>query len=61
MDTNETRCFARGCLEGQSSHFVEETLTTTCITFNITKFLQKLVHNNYESNTLIIVPTGESC
>ena len=58
MDTNETRYFLEDVLEGQS-HFGGE-LNDNIYNFNITKFLQKLVHNNYESNTLIIVPTGES-
>lgn len=58
MDTNETRYFLEDFLEGQS-HFGGD-LNDNIYNFNITKFLQKLVHNNYESNTLIIVPTGES-
>ena len=58
MDTNETRYFLEDVLEGQS-HFGGD-LNDKIYNFNITKFLQKLVHNNYESNTLIIVPTGES-
>ena len=45
-------------MEGQT-HFGGE-LTNKKYTFNITKFLQNLVHDEYESNTLILVPAGES-
>ena len=45
-------------LEGQT-HFGGE-LTDNTYNFNITKFLQNLVQDKYEANTLILVPTGES-
>ena len=58
LDTNGTRYFLEDILEGQS-HFGGE-LTDNTYSFNITKFLQNLVQDKYEDNTLILVPTGES-
>ncbi|MBL6664118.1 MAG: DUF4270 family protein [Flavobacteriales bacterium] len=58
LDTNGTRYFLEDILEGQS-HFGGE-LTDNTYSFNITKFLQNLVQDEYEANTLILVPTGES-
>ena len=58
LDTNGTRYFLEDILEGQS-HFGGE-LTSNTYSFNITKFLQNLVQDKYEVNTLILVPTGES-
>ena len=54
----EQGTFLEDILEGQS-HFGGE-LTDNTYTFNITKFLQNLVQDEYEANTLILVPTGES-
>ena len=58
LDSNNTRFFLEDILEGQS-HFGGE-LTDKTYQFNITKFLQNLVQGEYESNILILVPTGES-
>ena len=58
LDTNGVRYFLEDILEGQS-HFGGE-LTNNSYTFNITKFLQNLVQDEYEVNKLILVPTGES-
>ncbi len=58
LDSNNTRFFLEDILEGQS-HFGGELIDNT-YQFNITKFLQSLVHDEYNSNTLILVPTGES-
>lgn len=58
LENNGNRFFLEDILEGQT-HFGGE-LTNKKYTFNITKFLQNLVHDEYESNTLILVPTGES-
>ena len=58
LDTNGTRYFLEDILEGQT-HFGGE-LTDNTYNFNITKFLQNLVQDKYEANTLILVPTGES-
>ena len=58
LDTNGTRYFLEDILEGQS-HFGGE-LTDNIYSFNITKFVQNLVQDEYEANRLILVPTGES-
>ena len=58
LDSNNTRFFLEDILEGQS-HFGGE-LTDKTYQFNITKFLQSLVQDEYNSNILILVPTGES-
>ena len=58
LDSNNTRFSLEDILEGQS-HFGGELIDNT-YQFNITKFLQSLVHDEYNSNTLILVPTGES-
>ena len=44
--------------EGQT-HFGGE-LEDNKYTFNITKYMQRLVQGDYQNNALILVPTGES-
>ncbi len=58
LDTNGKRYFLEDILEGQS-HFGGE-LSDNIYSFNITKFLQNLVDDESDTNTLILVPTGES-
>ena len=58
LDSTGTRYFLEDILEGQT-HFGGE-LEDNKYVFNVTKFMQSLVQGDYQTNKLILVPTGES-
>ena len=58
LDSSGTKYFLEDITEGQT-HFGGE-LEDNKYTFNITKYMQRLVQGDYQNNALILVPTGES-
>jgi hypothetical protein len=58
LDSSGTKYFLEDITEGQT-HFGGE-LKDNKYTFNITKYMQRLVQGDYQNNALILVPTGES-
>jgi hypothetical protein len=58
LDSLGTKYFLEDITEGQT-HFGGE-LKDNKYTFNITKYMQRLVQGDYQNNALILVPTGES-
>ena len=58
LDSSGTRYFLEDITEGPT-HFGGG-LEDNKYVFNVTKFMQSLTQGDYQDNTLIVVPTGES-